>query len=326
MSVTISQTAGQHLLPEDDLLYMKYFAMHSRPFSLTPDVQYYFSHASAQEAMNKLMFAVRSGEGFTKVTGEIGTGKTLLCRAFLSSLGEGFVSAYIPNPYVNPQTLLCAIADELGIVYEDRDNQHIMLKKLTQFLIDTYANSGRRVLICLDDAHAMPLHTMEMLRILSNLETPKRKLLQLVLFGQPELDMLLEEKSLRQLKQRISFSAQLFPLSAEEVDDYLQHRIRTSGYRGSRLFTRQVVRRIARVSSGIPRLINIFAHKALIAAYAERRRKVRSSHLQAAIEDSYNLLAHKKMYTGLKSFWWYLALLTVGSIVSAGLSYFNYLS
>lgn len=318
-----SATASYNIV-EDDLLYMKFLGMQGRPFSLTPDVQFYFSHQSAQDAMNKLVFAVRSGEGFTKLTGEIGTGKTMLCRTFLANLGDDYVSAYIPNPYVSPQTLLCAIADEFGIAYSAQDSQHELLKSLTHFLIDTYAQTGRRVVICLDDAHAMPLHTMEMLRILSNLETPKRKLLQLVLFGQPELDTLLEEKSLRQLKQRITFSARLGALSAEEVEEYVQHRIRIAGYRGGRLFTAMAMRRLVRTSGGVPRLINIFAHKALIAAYSQRRRKVRRAHMQLAIEDSHGLV-NKSVSLKMSNSVLYFGLLLAGSVASALLSYISHM-
>src|ERR1043166_4993113 len=186
-------------------MYRAHFGLSELPFSITPDTSFFFPESSHQEALNTLLVAVRSGEGFMKITGEVGTGKTLLCRKFLAALDQhDFVSAYIPNPYLQPMTLLLAIADELGISYPQDVNEHQLIKLLTQYLIDTTAN-GKRVVVCLDEAQAMPIETLESLRLLTNLETERRKLLQVVLFGQPELDERLSQPSIRQLKQRNTF-------------------------------------------------------------------------------------------------------------------------
>ncbi|MEK6747792.1 MAG: AAA family ATPase [Pseudomonadota bacterium] len=281
-----------HHAYNDTLLYTQFFNLEQLPFSLTPDPQFFFTHAAAQDALNKLFFATRSGEGFTKVIGEVGTGKTLLCRTFLHALGDQYLTAYIPNPYLEPMTLLLAIADELGIEYAERPNQHTVLKSIVHFLIDTYASSNRVVVLCLDEAHAMPLPTLEALRLLSNMETPKRKLMQLVLFGQPELDARLDQSAIRQLKQRISFSANLAPLTATECEDYIQHRLNIAGYRGPRLFSHVALRTLYTGSGGIPRLLNMLAHKSLIAAYAEGARRVSDKHVTLAIEDTDTLPAH----------------------------------
>jgi len=268
-------------------MYIKHFGLDELPFSITPDTSFLFAHSSYQDALNTLLVAARSGEGFIKVTGEVGTGKTLLCRKFLDALAvdRNFVTAYIPNPYLEPITLLLALADELRIDYEPSLNQHQLLKLLTKFLVDTYADR-KRVILCLDEAQALPLETLEALRLLTNLETGKRKLLQVVLFGQPELDVRLNQESIRQLKQRISFSCALVPLSFDDVDYYLAHRLSIAGYRCARLFSSRAVKRLFKLSHGVPRLINILAHKSLMAAFGEGASTVEIHHVQLAARDT----------------------------------------
>lgn len=267
-------------------MYRAHFSLTASPFSITPDTNFFFSHASCQEALNTLLVAVRSGEGFMKVVGEVGTGKTLLCRKFLSALeNEEFVTAYIPNPYLEPMTLLLAVADELGVKYEASVNQHQLLKLLTQFLIDTHAQ-GKRVVLCLDEAQAMPIETLEALRLLSNLETETSKLLQVVLFGQPELDANLADPGIRQLRQRIVFSCHLGELGLSDLEFYLMHRLGIAGYRGPRLFSREAVKLMYRASKGVPRLINILAHKSMLAAYGEGGRYITDKYVKLAIADT----------------------------------------
>jgi MSHA biogenesis protein MshM len=267
-------------------MYGTHFGLQELPFTITPDTSFFFAHASHQEALNTLLVAARSGEGFMKVIGEVGTGKTLLCRKFLGALDHReFVTAYIPNPYLQPMTLLFAVADELGIKYPQHINQHQLLKLLNRYLIDAYAE-GKRVLLCLDESQAIPIETLESLRLLSNLETERRKLLQVVLFGQPELNARLDNPTIRQLKQRISFACQLSPLNLSEVEFYISHRLAVAGYRGARLFPHKVVKHIYRVSQGIPRLVNILAHKSLMAAFGEGARAVSERHVRLAVADT----------------------------------------
>lgn len=267
-------------------MYTEHYGLKQLPFGITPDTHFFFAHSSCQEALNTLLIAARSGEGFLKVVGEVGTGKTLLCRKFLNQLEtESFVTAFIPNPYLEPMTLLLAVADELGVAYPENPNQHLLLKALTEFLIATHAD-GKRVVLCLDEAQAMPTESLEALRLLTNLETESRKLLQVVLFGQPELDIRLDEPSIRQLKQRITFSNNLGTLNAQDVDYYLAHRLGIAGYRGARLFARDAVRRLHRASHGIPRLINILAHKALMAGFGEGARYITDRYMKLAILDT----------------------------------------
>lgn len=267
-------------------MYREHFGLRELPFTITPDTSFFFAHSSHQEALNMLLVATRSGEGFMKVVGEVGTGKTILCRKFLDALDrESFITAYIPNPYVGPNTLLLAVADELGIDYPERINQHQLLKLITKFLLTGYAE-GKRVVLCLDESQAMPVETLEALRLLTNLETERRKLLQVVLFGQPELDEKLNDPAIRQLKQRITFSCRLRPLNLSDVEFYLAHRLTIAGYRGHGVFAADAVKQLFRVSGGVPRLINILAHKALMAAFGEGQRQVGDKHVRLAVADT----------------------------------------
>ena len=267
-------------------MYTAHFGLAELPFTITPDTSFFFPHSSYQDALNTLLVAVRSGEGFIKVIGEVGTGKTLLCRKLLALLEEeSFVTAYIPNPYVEPMTLLLAVADELGVGYEPGVNQHQLLKLLTQYLIDSNA-AGKQVVLCLDEAQAMPTETLEALRLLSNLETERSKLLQVVLFGQPELNTRLDDPAIRQLSQRIGFSCTLSTLNQNDVEYYLAHRLGKAGYRGARLFSRDAVRQLHRASRGIPRVINILAHKAMMASYGEGARYITDKYVKLAIQDT----------------------------------------
>jgi len=266
-------------------MYAAHFGMREQPFSITPDTSFFFACASYQEALNTLLIAVRNGEGFIKITGEVGTGKTMLCRKFLASLDDGYVSAYIPNPYLEPRTLMLALADELELAIEKDSDQHQILKSLNHRLLD-FARAGKKVVLCLDEAQAMPIETLEALRLLSNLETEKRKLLQIVLFGQPELDEHLEQRSIRQLKQRITFSYRLGALGRDDMIFYVAHRLASAGYAGSRLFAPNALRLLHRASRGTPRMINILAHKAMLLAYGEGRQEILARHVRAAVADT----------------------------------------
>jgi MSHA biogenesis protein MshM len=266
-------------------MYAAHFGLRELPFGITPDTSFFFGSPRSQEALNTLLVAARSGEGFIKITGEVGTGKTLLCRKFMATLGEDFVTAYIPNPFLEPRTLMLALADELEVPLERNVDQHRLLKSIMQRLLDL-ARQGKRVLLCLDEAQAIPVESLEALRLLTNLETEKRKLLQIVMFGQPELNRKLELESIRQLAQRITFHYHLGPLSRDDLDFYLAHRLRVAGYSGARLFTPAAVKRLYRASGGIPRLVNIMAHKALMLCYGEGKQQVGPPHVNGAARDT----------------------------------------
>ena len=266
-------------------MYTAHFGLRELPFGITPDTSFFFGSPHSQEALNTLLVAARTGEGFIKITGEVGTGKTLLCRKFMATLGPEFVTAYIPNPYLEPRTLMLALADELEVGYDKDADQHQVLKAITHRLL-ALAGAGRRVLLCLDEAQAMPVETLEALRLLTNLETEKRKLLQIVLFGQPELNRKLELQSIRQLAQRITFHYHLGPLTRDDLDYYVAHRLRVAGYDGARLFSRGAVARLYAASGGVPRLVNILAHKALMLCYGQGRQQVERTHVAAAARDT----------------------------------------
>jgi MSHA biogenesis protein MshM len=264
--------------------YLKHFGLREMPFGITPDTSYFFACRSIQEALNTLVIAVSNGEGFIKITGEVGTGKTLLCRKFLSTLGPGWVSAYIPHPNVEPRMMVLALADELGVI-ADLVEPHRLEKDLTQRLLDI-ARQGKRVVLCMDETQAMPLATLETVRLLTNLETEKRKLMQVVLFGQPELDRKLASNSVRQLRQRITFQYTLKALGRGEVSDYVAHRLTIAGYSGPALFSDAALKAIHGASRGVPRLVNIIAHKALLLAYGEGLRRAERKHVRLAVEDT----------------------------------------
>ncbi len=269
-------------------MYTAHFGLREVPFGITPDTSYFFTSPHSQEALNTLLVAARNGEGFIKITGEVGTGKTLLCRKFMATLDADFVTAYIPNPFLEPRTLMLALADELEIALEKDVDQHQMLKAITSRLMELAAQ-GKRVLLCLDEAQAIPVESLEALRLLTNLETEKRKLLQIVLFGQPELNRNLALERIRQLAQRITFHYHLGPLSRDDLEFYVAHRLRVAGYTGSRLFSRGAIRRLYSASGGIPRLVNILAHKALMLSYGQGRQQVSGSHVSAAARDTISI-------------------------------------
>ena len=266
-------------------MYLDHFGLTELPFGITPDTSFTVVTRSHQEALNTLLVALNSGEGFIKITGEVGTGKSLLCRRLLQALPDNSVSAYLPNPYLAPRTLLLALAEELGVAVDAESDDYHLLKSVNDALL-AYAGEERQVVVCIDEAQAMPLETLESLRLLSNLETEKRKLLQIVLFGQPELDRKLAEPSVRQLLQRIAFHYRLSGLAREEVANYLAHRLRVAGYRGEDVFGKQAVRCLHRASRGTPRLLNILAHKSLLAVFGEGKHAVRAAHVRQAAADT----------------------------------------
>lgn len=271
-------------------MYQDFFGLRESPFSLTPDPAFYFGNTSHQEALNTLLVALQMGEGFIKVTGEVGTGKTLLCRKLLRELGNDprFMTAYIPNPALTPSALRYALADELALNYHRNMGQHRVMQLINERLVEE-RQDGRSVLLIIDEAQALPEDCLEAIRLLTNLETEKSKLLQVILFGQPELDLQLDRKSIRQLRQRITFSYTLAPMDIPSVSGYLLHRLNVAGYTGPRLFSAPLARQIAKASGGVPRLVNILAHKSLLAAYGEGRAQVSRRHLQRAIADTESL-------------------------------------
>ena len=266
-------------------MYLEHFKFKDLPFALTPNVSLYCGLKGHEEALNVILFSLRSGEGFIKIIGEVGSGKTLLCRKVLGSLEEDFVTAYLPNPELPPVELRRALARELGIDLTNLQDQYELLTLINGRLLELH-NTNKKVVLLIDEAQALPLESLETLRLLTNIETEKTKLLQVVLFGQPELDEHLEDRRLRQLKQRITFSYYLPLLTREDLDTYLIHRLSMAGCTTSTLFVKKARDILFRTSKGVPRVINILCHKALLVAYGRGEFKITPKIMHYAVNDS----------------------------------------
>lgn len=266
-------------------MYLYHFGLQQLPFTLTPNTNFYLGLTAHNEAFAVLVTALKTGEGFLKITGEVGTGKTLLCRKLLNELPDHFVTAYIPNPYLKPDELRRAVAVELGVKQAQRMSVQLLTDKIHQRLLELH-QQGHSVVLILDEAQALPAESLEALRLFTNLETESRKLLQVVLFGQPELDHRLAQTEFRQLRQRISFSYQLRAMTAKEVFQYIQHRLMVAGYKGAALFSYPLCRKITYASRGIPRLVNVLCHKMLMLAYGEGHYQITNRYFSLAVKDT----------------------------------------
>ncbi|WP_341502857.1 AAA family ATPase [Gallaecimonas sp. GXIMD4217] len=265
-------------------MYEAHFALDQKPFGLTPGTHFFCELPPHREAMEVLRLALGEGEGFIKVTGEVGTGKTLLCRQLLNTLGDDYKLAWLPDPQLDPLALRWALATELGLKCSANIDQQQLAQLLQRQLLGLAAN-GYKVVVILDEAQALPRESLEALRLLTNLETESRKLLQVVLFGQPELDGRLASHDLRQLRQRITFGYRLRPLSRAEVGHYVAFRLARAG-REAPLFSPRALGALARASRGIPRLINILAHKAMLLAYGQGLGRVGWRQVRGAVRDT----------------------------------------
>jgi len=205
-------------------MYLYHFGLRELPFTLTPNTNFFLGLAPHNEALAVLITALKTGEGFIKVVGEVGTGKTLLCRKLLNEIPDHFITAYIPNPYLKPDELRRAVAIELGVKQAQRMSVQLLTQRIQQKLIDLH-KAGRSVVLILDEAQALPAESLEALRLFTNLETETRKLLQVVLFAQPELDTRLSQTDFRQLRQRITFAYRLRAMTSVEVQQYIEHRL-----------------------------------------------------------------------------------------------------
>jgi len=255
------------------------------PFTLTPNTEFFCALEPHHEAMQVLTTAIDMGEGFIKVTGEVGTGKTLLCRKLLNQLEPDYIVAYLPNSYLSPEELRWAIAVELGMDVDKALDQQALTQLINHYLLDLQEDNERVVLL-IDEAQCLSWETLEALRLFTNLETESEKLIQVVLFGQPELDEKLANNKVRQLRQRISFSYKLRSMTAAEVIYYINHRLQVAGFNQPPLFSNNMGLKIARASRGIPRLVNILCHKVLLQAYGEGLNKITTRHIQLAIKDT----------------------------------------
>ena len=266
-------------------MYLYHFGLTELPFTLTPNTNFFLALEPHNEALAVLMTALKTGEGFIKVIGEVGTGKTLLCRKLLNEIPEHFITAYIPNPYLNPDELRRAVALELGVKQAQRMSAQLLTQRIQNRLLELHSK-GHSVVLILDEAQALPAQSLEALRLFTNLETETRKLLQVVLFAQPELDQRLAQTEFRQLRQRITFSYQLRAMNNKEVQQYIHYRLQVAGYKGAALFSNSICNKIAKASKGVPRIVNVLCHKMLMLSYGQGHYQMTKKQLNAAIKDT----------------------------------------
>ncbi len=262
-------------------MYLEFFGLLEYPFNITPDPRYLFFSPHHQEAFDHLRYGILSRKGFIELTGEVGCGKTTLCRAVLSQLGESVRTALILNPFLTETQMLRAIITDFGLTPAGRDKL-ALTHQLNAFLL-AQNRAGINVALIVDEAQNLSLPLLEQIRLLSNLETDQHKLLQIVLAGQPELRALLARPELRQLRQRILVRYHLPPLDEASTLDYIEHRMKMAGSETPHLFEEDAVRRIHAYASGIPRLINAIADHALLAGYVRRTRRIDRDCVEMAI-------------------------------------------
>ena len=265
-------------------MYLAHYGLNQAPFGITPNPDFFYSGNQRGAILEALLYAVTHGEGIIKVTGEVGSGKTMLCRMLESMLPDNIEVIYLVNPTLGREEVGYAIAGELGLLAEGKRPDEVI--RLLQAELIAKHVAGKQVLLLVEEAQAMPLDTLEEIRLFSNLETAHHKLLQIVLFGQPELDDNLALPRMRQLKERITHSFLVPPLAPTLLPEFLMFRMRAAGYRGPDVFTQGARDLIARVSEGIVRRVSILADKSLLAAFAENTHAVTASHVKAAILDS----------------------------------------
>jgi type II secretory pathway predicted ATPase ExeA len=271
-------------------VYLEHFGLKEAPFRITPNTEYWYAGGQRGEILAALGYAISQGEGIIKVVGEVGSGKTMLCRMLAAKLPDTVDCVYLGNPTLAPDDMLSAILADLGVA-SPAEGRQARLAQLNQALLERH-EWGRRVVVFVEEAQGISLDNLEFLRLLTNLETATDKLLQIVLFGQPELDVMLADPRIRQLKDRITLNLNLSPLNEKEVADYLRARLAVAGYRGPDLFPAPLVTRLTRLSVGLSRRINVLADKTLLAAYADQTHNIEARHLDAAAHDAETTSQH----------------------------------
>ena len=266
-------------------MYQEHFGLNRPPFKITPDTSLFYEGNQRGAALDALMYAINSGEGIIKVVGEVGSGKTMLCRMLELRLSDKVDVIYIANPSLSPDNILHVIAHELQLDVNNEMSKVDVMQRIQAHLLNKHANN-RQVVLFVEEAQSMPIETLEEIRLLSNLETDENKLLQMVLFGQPELDEKLSMPHIRQLRERITHSFHLSPFPPDDTLQYLNFRLRAVGYKGPDVFNKKTAGVVKKYSDGLTRRINIIADKSLLAAFSEGSHTVTSSHVKTAAKDS----------------------------------------
>jgi len=266
-------------------MYLEFYGLNNPPFRITPDTRVFFEGENRGATLEGLCYAIVQGEGIVKIVGEVGSGKTMLCRMLPLKLSTDIDWVYLAHPSLSPEHTLHAIAYELGLTLDDDTDKLSVMRALHNELLERHSKN-RRVVVLVEEAQGMPLDTLEEIRLLSNLETDESKLLQIVLFGQPELDEKLSVWEIRQLNERITHSLYLPPLKTHDIHNYLNFRLRFAGYKGPDIFTKQIAKAINKYSLGLTRRINILADKSLMLAYSQGRHHLKTRDIQDAALDS----------------------------------------
>lgn len=276
-------------------MYYDYFGLKQPPFRITPDTNMFFPGGDRGVVLDALIYTIVNGEGIIKVVGEVGSGKTMLCRMLEKELPDNVEVVYIANPSLSPENILHAIAFDLELAVQTSTSRLEVMNKLHEYLLAKHS-AGQHVVVFVEEAQSMPIATLEEIRLLSNLETQQSKLLQIILFGQPELDEIMKRREIRQLKERITYSFQLHPFDTDAVRDYLNSRLRACGYRSGEIFNSGATRLIKRYSVGLVRRINILADKSMLAAFAANASNVTAEHVRKAARDSEFVSDWRKKY------------------------------
>ncbi len=288
-------------------MYEDYFGLKRPPFKITPDTSLFYEGGKRGDILAALVYAIHRGEGIIKVVGEVGSGKTMLCRMLQIKLPDTVEIVYIANPSVSAEDILFVIAHELSLPVTKDSSKHEVMHLLQDYLLQRHMEN-KQVVLFIEEAQGMPLDTLEEIRLLSNLETDQNKLLQIILFGQPELDQNLSQQSIRQLRERITHNFDLEPLTQDEIHTYLNFRMREVGYTGPELINPTVAKKVELHSDGLLRRINIIADKILLSAFAEGTHNLSAKHVTAAVNDSaFNQKAPRKS----RALWWLGILLII---------------
>lgn len=279
-------------------MYRSFFGLKELPFKISPDLSYFYKQASREEITDALLYSILRGDGIVKVVGEVGIGKTMILRMVAEKLPKNYQKIYISSPNLSPVDFLKFICSELQIPYANADTKHDLVKRLQTHLIEVYAK-GQRVVMLVDEAQSMTLDALEEVRLLGNLETETDKLLQIVLFGQPELDVTLADARIKPLRDRIASELSLPPLNQEEVLLYLNYRMRVAGRLDQDVFNAATAKRIWKITGGFPRAINLLADKLLMAAFSQGDQKIKKKHFKAVGHEA-SWLTSKRLFNGMK--------------------------